>query len=141
VADLGELRDLLVYEGQVALTRPLEPIAFTGDPAGDALLNDLAHCPHALLFGCPVDRQVSAERAWTASRGSSRAAGYVRDGRAGETRRGSLADGYAPASAAALALRRHGDRPASRYAAAREPLRIGRFPDLERHAVECDLGS
>jgi hypothetical protein len=55
----------LVYEGQAALARPLEPIAFTGDPAGDELLNDLVHYPHAFLFGCLVDRQVAAERAWT----------------------------------------------------------------------------
>ena len=41
MTDLEELRDLLVYEGQAGLARPLEPIAFTGDPAGDELLNDL----------------------------------------------------------------------------------------------------
>lgn len=41
MADLGELRDLLVYEGQAALTRQREPVAFTGNPAGDELLNDL----------------------------------------------------------------------------------------------------
>ena len=65
MADLEELRDLLVAEGQAGLARPLERIAFTGDPAGDELLNDLAHHPHAFLFGCLVDRQVAAERAWT----------------------------------------------------------------------------
>ena len=32
--DFKELRDLLVYEGQAGLARPLEPIALTGDPAG-----------------------------------------------------------------------------------------------------------
>ncbi len=61
MTDLEELRDLLVYEGQAGLARPLEPIAFTGDPAGDELLNE--HYPHAFLFGCLVDRQVPAERA------------------------------------------------------------------------------
>jgi uncharacterized HhH-GPD family protein len=65
VADLEELRDLLVSEGQAGLARPLELVAFTGDPVGDELLNDLVHYPHAFLFGCLVDRQVPAERAWT----------------------------------------------------------------------------
>lgn len=73
------------------------------------------------------------------SHGPSRAAGYLRDGRAREPRRGSLEDGYAPASAAALALRRHGDRSASRYAAPRQPLPVRRLHDLERYTVERDL--
>jgi len=65
VADLEELRDLLVNEGQAALARPLEPVVFTTDTVGNVLLNDLVHHPHAFLFGCLVDRQVPAERAWT----------------------------------------------------------------------------
>ena len=60
-----ELRDLLVAEGSAGLARPLELVAFTNDPVGNLLLNDLVHFPHTFVFGCLVDRQVAAERAWT----------------------------------------------------------------------------
>jgi len=58
------LRERLVGEGQAILdTRP-KPMPFTGEPEADALLNDLAGHPHAFVFGCLVDIQMPAERAW-----------------------------------------------------------------------------
>jgi uncharacterized HhH-GPD family protein len=62
--DLGELRDLLVREGQAALDRPMEPMTSWVDRAGYWLVGDLEHYPHAFLFGCLMDRQIPAERAW-----------------------------------------------------------------------------
>ena len=121
MADLEELRDLLVSEGQAWLARPLEPVAFTGDPAGDELLNDLVHYPHAFLFGCLVDGPIL---------------------RAGSPKFLALLAGLCwrkTRPAAALALRRHGDRSASRYAAPRQPLPVRRLHDLERYTVERDL--
>ncbi len=61
---MASLIERLIREGDLLLERPLEPIAFTGNPDGDRLLNDLERHPHAFLFGCLVDRQVPAERAW-----------------------------------------------------------------------------
>jgi endonuclease III len=61
----GELRELLVRDGNVELDRPRSGLVrFTGSEGPDSLLNDLTGHPHAFLFGCLVDRQVRAELAW-----------------------------------------------------------------------------
>ena len=54
----------LVAEGDSLLQLPREPVRFTGNPDADRLLNQIERYPHAFLFGCLVDRQVAAERAW-----------------------------------------------------------------------------
>jgi len=61
---LEELRDLLVAQGEAALTAEPALVRFTGDDEADELLNDLAGHPHAFVLAALVDRQVKAERAW-----------------------------------------------------------------------------
>ena len=61
---LDQLRDRLVSEGESSLAAPPTPFSFTGSDKADALIKDLDGHPHAFLFACLVDRQVTAERAW-----------------------------------------------------------------------------
>jgi endonuclease-3 len=62
--NLKALRDLLVAEGEVLLNQRPRGLSVGGDKDAAALINDLKFHPHAFLFGCLVDRQVRAERAW-----------------------------------------------------------------------------
>lgn len=39
-------------------------MAFTGEPAANAFLNDLESCPHAFLIACLLDRQTNADSVW-----------------------------------------------------------------------------
>jgi endonuclease III len=61
---LEQLRQRLVREGDAEFKKPPQHIRFTGNEEADELLHDLHGHPHAFVFGCLVDRQVSAERAW-----------------------------------------------------------------------------
>ncbi|MBI4504107.1 MAG: iron-sulfur cluster loop [Chloroflexi bacterium] len=54
----------LIDRGSFLLSRPFEPIQFTGDPEADALLNNLSQYPHAFVTACVMHRQVRAESAW-----------------------------------------------------------------------------
>ncbi|WP_222849995.1 endonuclease III domain-containing protein [Trebonia kvetii] len=63
-AMLTELTDLLIAEGQAALTAGNGIVRFTGNHDADELLNDLDGHPHAFVLAALVDRQVKAERAW-----------------------------------------------------------------------------
>jgi len=63
-ATLEQLRERLVSDGEAALDAPVRLVPFTGDREADELMNDLDGHPHAFVFGCLVDRQVPAERAW-----------------------------------------------------------------------------
>jgi len=58
------IRDILIRHGEELLARPFSPISFTGEPAADALLNDLDHYPHAFVIACLADRQWKAEYSW-----------------------------------------------------------------------------
>jgi endonuclease III len=58
------MRNRLVEHGQALFRAQKRPILFTREPKADALLNDLAHHPHAFVLACVMDRQVKAERAW-----------------------------------------------------------------------------
>ncbi len=60
----SRIRDILVQRGEQLFSRPFGPIPFTGDHRADAMLNDLAHYPHAFVLACLMDRRVKAERAW-----------------------------------------------------------------------------
>jgi endonuclease-3 len=57
------LRDRLIDEGQRELRYRRAPGLDTGGPGAD-LVNDLAHHPHAFVFGCIADRQYPAPKAW-----------------------------------------------------------------------------
>lgn len=61
---IAAISELLIERGGEALSRPLEPVQFTGNQAADALLNDLARHPHAFALGCLMDRQQKAEKSW-----------------------------------------------------------------------------
>jgi uncharacterized HhH-GPD family protein len=61
---LSELREHLVARGQALLDAPPIRVEFSGNADADDLMNDLQGHPHAFVFGCLVDRQVAAERAW-----------------------------------------------------------------------------
>jgi endonuclease-3 len=58
------IRERLVEHGQILFRASKEFKEFTGNPAADALLNDLDKHPHAFVLACVMDRQVKAERAW-----------------------------------------------------------------------------
>jgi endonuclease III len=58
------MRNRLVDRGRALFKAPREPIAFTHDPAANALLNDLLGHPHAFVLACVMDRQIKAEKAW-----------------------------------------------------------------------------
>jgi hypothetical protein len=62
---LQRLTDHLVQDGMARVGVPTRFVAFTGDHALDALLNDIEHHPHAFLLACLADRQVRAEKAWS----------------------------------------------------------------------------
>lgn len=55
----------LVAQGYAALRRPRTSVEFVPLAEANALLNDLDHHPHAFVLACLVDRQDTAERAWT----------------------------------------------------------------------------
>ncbi len=60
----SDIAQLLVSEGhRLARKRP-KVVIFSKNSAADALINDLRRTPHAFVFGCVVDRQIKAERAW-----------------------------------------------------------------------------
>jgi endonuclease III len=54
----------IVKRGQELLSRPIQPVTFTGNVLADQLLNDLDNFPHALVLSGIMDRQIKAERAW-----------------------------------------------------------------------------
>ena len=56
---------VLIERAQALLAQPYAEIAFTGQPESDALLNDLSNRPHAYVLACLMDRQITAERAWS----------------------------------------------------------------------------
>ena len=59
------IRDRLVEKGRNLFeARKEERIEFTGNPAADALLNDLGTHPHAFVLGCLMDRQMRYKKAW-----------------------------------------------------------------------------
>jgi endonuclease III len=59
------IRDRLVEKGRSLFEAPKEKlIEFIGDPAADALLNDLDKRPHAFVLACLMDRLVDYKRAW-----------------------------------------------------------------------------
>ena len=58
------VKHLLVERGEQLFQARSQLVAFSGDPAADALLNDLEHHPHAFVLACVMDRQIKAERAW-----------------------------------------------------------------------------
>lgn len=60
-----EIARQLVRRGSELFDAPKAPIAFSRDPASDALLNDLKQHPHAFVLACVMDRQIKAERAWS----------------------------------------------------------------------------
>jgi endonuclease-3 len=55
----------LVAQGYANFRRPPAHVDFVPLPEANGLLNDLADHPHAFVLACLVDRQDSAERAWT----------------------------------------------------------------------------
>jgi Predicted EndoIII-related endonuclease len=55
----------LVAQGYAALRRPPAPVDFVPLAEANTLLNDLEHHSHAFVLACLVDRQDTAERAWT----------------------------------------------------------------------------
>ena len=61
----GVIAHTLVAQGYANFWRPPAPVDFVPLPEANALLNDLAAHPHAFVLACLVDRQDSAERAWT----------------------------------------------------------------------------
>ena len=64
IVNESKIARLLVERGQELFRGPRAPIKFTGIPAADNLLDDLDGHPHAFVFGCVMDRQMKAERAW-----------------------------------------------------------------------------
>lgn len=58
------LVSFLVSQANEKLAAPPLPVVFVGDAEADALLNDLASYPHALVLACLMDRQMKAEKAW-----------------------------------------------------------------------------
>lgn len=58
------IRDRLIKRGREELKGRRKPLAFTGVPDADVLLNDIVRYPHAFVIGCVMDRQMKAERAW-----------------------------------------------------------------------------
>jgi uncharacterized HhH-GPD family protein len=59
------IRQKLVAQGYATMRRPQALVDFVPLAEANALLNDLAGHPHAFVLACLVDRQDSAERAWT----------------------------------------------------------------------------
>jgi endonuclease III len=55
----------LIAQGYATFRRPPAPVDFVPLAEANALLNDLTGHPHAFVLACLVDRQDSAERAWT----------------------------------------------------------------------------
>ena len=55
---------MLIERGEQLFRAPATPVAFTREPAADALLNDISGHPHAFVLACVMDRQIRAERAW-----------------------------------------------------------------------------
>jgi len=64
-ARLRQLCDRLISEAYNRLAQPRTFIEFTGIQDADALLNDIEGQPHAFVFGCIMDRQIPAEKAWS----------------------------------------------------------------------------
>jgi endonuclease III len=60
----SDIAAILIRRGEQIFNAEPKPTVFTGVPAADTLLNDLAHHPHALVLACVMDRQIRAERAW-----------------------------------------------------------------------------
>jgi endonuclease III len=60
----SDIAAILVQRGKQLFSSEPKPTVFTGVPAADALLNDLAHHPHAFVLACVMDRRIRAERAW-----------------------------------------------------------------------------
>src|ERR1700693_321473 len=59
------IRDRLVEKGRSLFEASKEKlIEFTGDPAADALLNNLGTHPHAFVLACLMDRQMRYKKAW-----------------------------------------------------------------------------
>lgn len=59
-----KIAKLLVKMGKKQFGDPFEPFSYTGVTEADRLLNDIKNYPHAFVFGCLMDRQITAERAW-----------------------------------------------------------------------------
>ena len=63
--DTERITQRLVAQGYAAMRRPYAPVPLVSLPEANALLNDLDDHPHAFVLACLVDRQDTAERAWT----------------------------------------------------------------------------
>jgi endonuclease-3 len=61
---MEQLVGRLVDEGRAALAQPRQPALFAYDPAADAILNDIEHCPQAFVLGCLANRMGKAKQAW-----------------------------------------------------------------------------
>ena len=58
--------DFLITEGEKALNSPRikKPLTITEIPEAEDILNNLDEYPYMFVFGCVMDRQIKAERAW-----------------------------------------------------------------------------
>lgn len=56
---------ILVEKGQELSRKPKEPVQFTNNTEANNLLNDLTDHPHAFVLACVMDRQITAEKAWS----------------------------------------------------------------------------
>lgn len=59
-----QIAERIIERGHQLLTRPYEPVKFTGNEQADMMLNDLENYPHAIVLSSVMDRQIKAERAW-----------------------------------------------------------------------------
>jgi len=56
--------EILIQKGEELFNQPYKKIKFTKHSEADDLLNNLKDYPHAFVFGCIMDRQMKAEKAW-----------------------------------------------------------------------------
>lgn len=59
-----EIYDRLKKEGERRFNAPATHHKFTGVVEADIMMNDLVNFPNAFVFGCVMDRQLKAEKAW-----------------------------------------------------------------------------
>jgi hypothetical protein len=54
-----QIAERIIERGHQLLTRPYEPVKFTGNEQADKMLNDLENYPHAIVLSSVMDRQIS----------------------------------------------------------------------------------